>query len=63
MPSGPEVLPFARAEEERIEAEWRAHLGPERMGRLRDALIALRDITDPYQVPDATQPATGSTVP
>ncbi|HWO52083.1 MAG TPA: MarR family transcriptional regulator [Ornithinibacter sp.] len=43
------ALPIARAEEERIEAEWRAQLGPELMDHLRDALTALRDITDPYQ--------------
>ena len=43
------VLPLARAEEERIEAEWREHLGPERMARLREDLTALRDITDPYR--------------
>lgn len=44
-----EVLPVARAEEDRIEAEWRARLGPELMLQLRTALTALRDITDPYQ--------------
>lgn len=44
-----EFLPVARAEEDRIEAEWRAHLGPELMLQLRTALTALRDITDPYQ--------------
>jgi DNA-binding MarR family transcriptional regulator len=58
-----EVLPFARAEEERIEAEWRAHLGSERMDRLRDALTALRDITDPYQETDAAQHVAGSRAP
>jgi len=42
------VLPIARAEEARIEAEWRAHLGDERMDQLRQALTALRTITDPY---------------
>jgi DNA-binding MarR family transcriptional regulator len=44
-----EVIRHARAEEERIEAEWRAHLGPQRMQQLRDALTDLRSITDPYQ--------------
>lgn len=44
-----EVLPVARAEEERIEAEWSAHLGPELTAQLRMALTALRDITDPYR--------------
>jgi DNA-binding MarR family transcriptional regulator len=43
------ALPIARAEEDRIEAEWRAHLGPHLMDQLRKALTALRDITDPYQ--------------
>ena len=42
-------LPYARAEEERIEEEWRAHLGAERMQQLREALTDLRKITDPYQ--------------
>ena len=41
--------PVARAEEARIEAEWEAHLGPVRMDQLREALTALRDITDPYR--------------
>ena len=41
--------PVARAEEARIEAEWEAHLGPERMNQLREALTALREITDPYR--------------
>ncbi|GGN10015.1 MarR family transcriptional regulator [Terrabacter tumescens] len=43
------ALPLAHAEEERIEAEWREHLGPELMGHLRQALTALREITDPYR--------------
>ena len=44
-----EAIPHARAEEERIEQEWRAHLGDRRMRQLREALLALREITDPYQ--------------
>jgi DNA-binding MarR family transcriptional regulator len=48
-PRAEAALPLARAEEDRIEAEWRAHLGTRRMDQLRDALTALRDITDPYQ--------------
>lgn len=40
------ALPVARAEEERIEAEWEAHLGPRRAAQLRDALERLREITD-----------------
>lgn len=43
------AIPYARAEEERIEQEWRAHLGAKRMQQLRDALTDLREITDPYQ--------------
>jgi DNA-binding MarR family transcriptional regulator len=43
------VIPYARAEEERIEEEWRARLGAERMQQLREALTDLRKITDPYQ--------------
>ena len=48
-PRAEAALPVARAEEDRIEAEWRAYLGPELMGHLREALTGLRDITDPYR--------------
>ena len=44
-----EAIPHARAEEERIEEEWRAHLGTKRMQQFRKALTDLRKITDPYQ--------------
>jgi DNA-binding MarR family transcriptional regulator len=47
-PRATSALPVARAEEDRIEAEWRAHLGPELADQLRQALTQLRDITDPY---------------
>ena len=43
------AVPHARAEEDRIEEEWSEHLGPERMARLREALEALREVTDPYR--------------
>jgi DNA-binding MarR family transcriptional regulator len=43
------IVPVARAEEARIESEWAALLGPERMAQLRDALTSLREITDPYR--------------
>ena len=43
------AIRHARAEEVRIEEEWRAHLGDKRMKQLREALAALREITDPYQ--------------
>jgi DNA-binding MarR family transcriptional regulator len=46
---GAELIPIARAEEARIEAEWTEHLGRRRMSQLRGALTALREITDPYQ--------------
>ena len=39
-------LPVARAEEQRIEAEWRAHLGDERFAQFRTALEDLRAIVD-----------------
>lgn len=42
------VVPLARAEEARIEAEWTAHLGQERMAQLRESLEMLREITDPF---------------
>lgn len=48
-PRAKEAIPLARAEEERIEEEWRAYLGAERMHQLRTALTDLRKITDPYQ--------------
>jgi len=31
-----------------VEARWAAHLGPARTAQLREALAALREITDPY---------------
>ena len=40
------ALPIARTEEARIESEWEAHLGIDRMVQLREALKALREITD-----------------
>lgn len=43
------AVPIANAEVARVEAEWAAHLGPRRMAALRDALAALREITDPYR--------------
>jgi DNA-binding MarR family transcriptional regulator len=43
------LMPVARGEEQRIEKEWEAHLGPRRMRQLREALTLLREITDPYR--------------
>ena len=48
-PRGAEVIPIARAEEARIEAEWTRHLGSRKMSQLREALTLLRAITDPYR--------------
>ena len=47
-PRAQAIIPIARAEEARIEAEWEAQLGVERMQQLRSALESLREITDPY---------------
>lgn len=47
-PRGREVQRIARREERSIEREWARHLGAERMAALQDALVALREITDPY---------------
>ena len=47
-PRGREVQRVARREERAIEREWSRHLGAERMAALQDALVALREITDPY---------------
>jgi DNA-binding MarR family transcriptional regulator len=45
---GREVIPVARANEQAIEQEWTAYLGPRRMRQLREALELLRAVTDPY---------------
>lgn len=34
---------------QQLESAWEAHLGPHRMTALREALSALREITDPYR--------------
>lgn len=47
-PRGREVQRIARREERAIEREWARHLGAERMAALQDALVSLREITDPY---------------
>jgi DNA-binding MarR family transcriptional regulator len=31
-----------------VEQEWTEHLGPELAGQLREALMKLREVTDPY---------------
>ena len=32
-----------------VEQAWQEHLGPELAASLREALVKLRDIADPYQ--------------
>ncbi|MBJ7451818.1 MAG: MarR family transcriptional regulator [Blastococcus sp.] len=41
--------PVAAAVLAEVEDEWRAHLGERRWRQLREALTALREITDPYR--------------
>lgn len=46
---GEALCDLAAAEVSAIESQWRDHLGPKRYGQLREAMLALREITDPYQ--------------
>ncbi|MGE2836266.1 MarR family winged helix-turn-helix transcriptional regulator [Mycobacterium sp. SMC-4] len=45
---GAQVCRLAGAEVARVEEQWRNHLGDSTFTALRDALVALREITDPY---------------
>lgn len=45
-PKARRMIPAARAEEERIEREWAAHLGRSEYAALTSALARLREITD-----------------
>lgn len=45
---GAAVCRVAAAEVDAIEAEWREHLGAKAYRDLRRALVALREITDPW---------------
>lgn len=45
---GRRVTDFANSVADRVQREWSAHLGPEAMQSLRQALNCLREITDPY---------------
>ena len=45
---GRQVTDFANSVADRVQREWSAHLGPEAMRSLRQALNRLREITDPY---------------
>lgn len=46
---GTAAQPVAAAAVAGVEAEWRAHLGERRWRQLREALTALREVTDPYR--------------
>ncbi len=39
----------ARVVEQQVEAEWTRHLGADRMAALRESLLDLREITDPWR--------------
>jgi DNA-binding MarR family transcriptional regulator len=54
---GREVIPVARANEQAIEQEWTAYLGPRRMRQLREALELLRVVTDPYADDEVRTPS------
>jgi DNA-binding MarR family transcriptional regulator len=45
-PRGRDAVAVALVEQQRIEAEWEARLGPRRMSDLRSTLEVLREITD-----------------
>ncbi|WP_433007765.1 hypothetical protein [Kribbella sp. CA-294648] len=45
---GAQTIPIAAAVVAEVEAEWTAHLGTTRAAQLREALVSLREITDPY---------------
>jgi hypothetical protein len=46
---GARSLPVAAAIVAEVEAEWAAHVGPDRMDQLRELLAELCEITDPYR--------------
>jgi DNA-binding MarR family transcriptional regulator len=45
---GTALQPIAAAAVTQVEQEWAAHLGGQRWAALREALLALREITDPF---------------
>ena len=45
---GREMVALSEPVVREVEAAWRAHLGPARTRQLRAALLALREITDPF---------------
>ena len=48
-PRGAAAAPVAAAALAEVEAEWTAHLGATAMSQLRQALVRLRQITDPFR--------------
>ena len=50
---GLQTLPLAASVVSEVEAEWTEHLGRGRMRQLREILVKLRAITDPYATPMA----------
>ena len=48
-PRGQEAVDAARTVVDEILAEWTRHLGARRMRAFTDALVSLREITDPYR--------------
>ncbi len=48
-PRGAAALPYAAAVVAEVEAEWERHLGARKMAQLRQILLSLREITDPYR--------------
>lgn len=44
------AIPVADRAIAEVTREWEEHLGPRAMQQLRRSLVALREITDPYQV-------------
>lgn len=47
-PRGQEMCVVARRAEVELDASWAEHLGPSRTRALREALEALREVTDPW---------------
>jgi DNA-binding MarR family transcriptional regulator len=45
---GEKLCSAAAVEVAKVEDEWRAHVGPVAYRRLREMLMSLREITDPY---------------
>jgi DNA-binding MarR family transcriptional regulator len=56
-PRGLRALPVAAAVVAEVQAEWAAHLGQRRTDQLRQALLLLREITDPYAPGRPTPPS------